>query len=133
MSGQVGDAYTCSFCGREYEKTRDDDEAQAEAVERFGAEAMAVDPQIVCDDCYRATKAMSDADVWSRQAALNASEQIRQAVDEARADERNQCAQLAREFSELDNGVPGCCTAFGEGMECGAIEGIAAAIEGRGA
>jgi ribosomal protein L37AE/L43A len=87
-------AYTCSFCGREYEKTRSDVEAMAEAIERFGVAEMADDPAIVCDDCYRATKAMSDAGVWSKQAALNASEQIREAVEAAHTDQRERDAKI---------------------------------------
>ena len=130
MSGQP---YTCALCGREYEKTRDDDEAMGEAVERFGAAAMIADPAIVCDDCYRATKALSDAGVWSKAAALNASEQIRLAVDEATKAERCECAAVVRGYSEVDQpGVFGCATAYGEGQEC-CTEGIARAIEGRGA
>lgn len=42
--------YTCANCGRTFNKGWSDEEAEAEAVEAFGA--VPDDPVLLCDDCY---------------------------------------------------------------------------------
>jgi len=45
-------SFKCEACGETFEKTRSDDEAQAEYESLFGADAVS-DKVVVCDDCYR--------------------------------------------------------------------------------
>jgi DNA-directed RNA polymerase subunit RPC12/RpoP len=51
----MADEYTCEECGQTFEKGWTDADANAEAVEAFGAPHASDDPDmaIVCDDCYR--------------------------------------------------------------------------------
>lgn len=47
-------AYTCACCGGQFITERTDDDARAEALYRFGAEALAAGPvATVCEDCAR--------------------------------------------------------------------------------
>lgn len=45
--------YRCAECGGEFEFARDDEDAQAEAVQNFGRRGDAPGMAIVCDDCYK--------------------------------------------------------------------------------
>lgn len=44
--------YTCARCGKSFESDWTDEEAQAEAAEKFDAEELE-DAAVVCDDCYK--------------------------------------------------------------------------------
>lgn len=47
-----GEPYRCSVCRRMFAKGRTDQEADAEALARFGAEALAAGPvEVVCEEC----------------------------------------------------------------------------------
>jgi hypothetical protein len=49
----IGEPYTCAHCGGEFEKSRSDEEAMAEADSLWTPETM-TDPQaVICDDCFR--------------------------------------------------------------------------------
>lgn len=47
--------YTCEECGGVFNKTLDDEVAEAEALEVFGVPNASTNPAMaeVCDDCYR--------------------------------------------------------------------------------
>ena len=49
LDGEVGDEYTCSSCQGVFQRTREDKEAVAEALRKFGCREEEL--QIVCDDC----------------------------------------------------------------------------------
>ncbi len=50
-------SYTCARCGNTYEKNLTDEEANLEAIEKFGESIFELgDVVIICDDCWNETE-----------------------------------------------------------------------------
>ena len=71
MSG-IGESFTCARCGGTFEKTRNDEEAMAEASSLWTPETMADEQAVICDPCFREFMA------WTE---VNAPEALREPPD----------------------------------------------------
>ena len=54
----------CALCGETFDKSRTDEEAQAEAEEVFGADLG--EAVLVCDDCFEAMNTLLPITEWRR-------------------------------------------------------------------
>ena len=61
MSGE-GELYVCVLCGGEFEKTRSDEEADAERRATWVEPHDGDEPGTVCDDCFKAVMAWAQAE-----------------------------------------------------------------------
>lgn len=56
------EAYICTHCDGMFVKVRSDEDALAEARERYGWDVAAANMAIVCNDCYDRYYARGDSD-----------------------------------------------------------------------
>lgn len=61
--GDESSNFTCAVCGETFEKLRTDEEAMAEAKEKFGDD-LGDDLLVVCDDCFRKMTAVLPIEEW---------------------------------------------------------------------